>query len=139
MHENKIHFSADANNALEVMSDAVSEIVEKATQAFTENDIILAKTVEPLEQVIDNLKIELRAMHAKRIEKGECSVENGILFFDIVNAFERIADHCSNLAVCIIELSQNSYKPHSYLRVIKNDESKTFAEAFEKYLNKYKL
>lgn len=139
MHRNKIHFSAEANNALNIMSDAVSEIVEKSTQAFIDDDISLAKTIEPLEQVIDNLKVELRAKHSKRIENGECSVENGILFFDIVNAFERIADHCSNLAVCIIELSQNSYKPHSYLRVIKNDESKTFAEAFEKYLNKYKL
>lgn len=139
MHQNKIHFSSQANDGLEVMSNAVSEIVEKSIQAFIDDDISLAKTIEPLEQVIDNLKVELRAKHSKRIQNGECTVENGIMFFDIVNSFERIADHCSNIAVCIIELSQNSFKPHSYLRVIKNDESKTFAEAFEKYLNKYKL
>lgn len=139
MHEKHIHFPQETANGLEVMGEAVSEIVEKSIQAFIDDDVALAKTIEPLEQVIDNLKVALRACNSKRINSGECSAEDGLFFFDLVNSFERIADHCSNLAVCIVELSQNSYKPHSYLRVVKNDESKSFADAFEKYLNKYKL
>lgn len=139
MHKDKIHFSDDANRELDVMARAVKEIVENSTNAFINDDVELARTIEPLEQVINNLKAELRAKHSKRMEEGECSVENGMLFFDIVNSFERIADHCSNLAVCIIELSQGSYQTHSYLKGVKNADNKTFMENFENYLNKYAL
>ena len=139
MHKDKIHFSDDANRELDIMARAVKEIVENSTSAFINDDIELARTIEPLEQVINNLKAELRAKHSKRMEEGECSVENGMLFFDIVNSFERIADHCSNLAVCIIELSQGSYQTHSYLKGVKTAENKTFMKHFENYLNKYSL
>lgn len=139
MHKDKIHFSSDANRELEVMGRAVQEIIENSVNAFINDDAQLAMTVEPLEQVVDNLKAELREKHAKRMEDGECSVENGMLFFDIINSFERIADHCSNLAVCIIELSQGSYQTHSYLKGVKNSNNKTFMEQFEAYLKKYEL
>lgn len=139
MQKGRINFSYEANYGIEVMSDAVSEIVEKSLKAFTDDNVELAKTIEPLEQVINNLNSKLRGMHAKRMQSGECSIENGILFFDIINSFERIADHCSNLAVCTIELSQKSYQPHSYLKIIKNVDNKTFSEVFQKYLEKYKL
>ena len=139
MHKDKIHFSDDANKELDVMARAVKEIVENSTTAFVNDDVDLASTIEPLEQVINNLKAELRAKHSKRMEDGECSVENGMLFFDIVNSFERIADHCSNLAVCIIELSQGSYQTHSYLKGVKTAENTTFMKNFENYLNKYSL
>ena len=139
MHQDKIHFSPEANRELDIMASAVKEIIDKATTAFINDDEELAQSVEPLEQVIDNLKAELRARHSHRMEKGECTVENGMLFFDIVNSFERIADHCSNLAVCIIELSQGSYQTHSYLKGVKNAGNKTFMETFEEYLNKYAL
>ena len=89
----------------------MQEIITKATNAFIENDVAAAQTIEPLEQVIDNLKAELRARHTKRLQAGECTIETGMLFFDIINSFERIADHCSNLAVCIIELSQGLPDP----------------------------
>lgn len=139
MHKEKIHFSDEANNELEIMSNAVNEIVEKAAAAFINDDTELAATIEPLEQVINNLKTELRARHSKRMQNNECSVENGMLFFDIVNSFERIADHCSNLAVCIIELSQRSYQPHLYLKDAKSQTNKTFMQEFEMYLDKYKI
>lgn len=139
MHKDKIHFSTDANRELDIMARAVKEIVENSVNAFINDDLALAESIEPLEQVIDNLKVELRAKHAKRMEKEECTVENGMLFFDIVNSFERIADHCSNLAVCIIELSQGSYQTHSYLKEVKNSSNKTFMENFEEYLNKYSV
>lgn len=137
MHQEKIHFSEEANRELEIMGRAVAEIIENSTKAFINDDVELAMTVEPLEQVIDNLKAELRARHSKRMDQGECTFENGILFFDIVNSFERIADHCSNLAVCIIEFSQGHYQTHSYLKGVKNSNNKTFMEQFETYLNKY--
>lgn len=139
MHSDNIHFTNSANKELETMSKAVSEIVDLAVRAFINDDKELAATVEPLEQVIDNLKVELRTRHAKRMQNGECSVENGMLFFDIINSFERIADHCSNLAVCIIELSQRSYQTHSYLKDVKSKNNQSFMQYFEKYLLKYKL
>lgn len=139
MHKDKIHFSDDANAELDVMALAVKEIVENATNAFINDDVDLAQSIEPLEQVINNLKVELRAKHSKRMEDGECSIVNGMLFFDIVNSFERIADHCSNLAVCIIELSQGSYQTHSYLKGVKAKDNKSFMQNFEAYLDKYKI
>ncbi len=139
MHQGKIHFTDDANSEIETMSRAVSEIVEIAATAFTDDNIELAMSVEPLEQVIDNLKRELRERHAKRIQQGICSVENGMLFFDIINSFERIADHCSNLAACIIELSQGSFQTHRYLSEVKSKNNKDFMTSFEYYLKKYKI
>lgn len=139
MHKERIHFSNDANRELDIMGKAVKEIIENSTNAFINNDIELARTIEPLEQVINNLKAQLRASHSKRMNDGECSIENGMLFFDIINSFERIADHCSNLAVCIIELSQGSYQTHSYLKGVKNADNKNFMESFEEYLNKYAI
>ena len=139
MHKQNIHFSDDANHELEVMSKAVCDIIDKSITAFNNDDIALAAEIEPLEQTIDNLKEELRARHAKRLENGGCSIENGLLFFDIINSFERIADHCSNLAVCIIELSKRSYQTHSYLKGVKSHSNKSFMEMFEENLLKYKI
>lgn len=139
MHKEKIHFTEEANRELEVMSRAVKEIIENSTTAFINDDIELAESIEPLEQVINNLKAELRARHSNRMMSDECSVENGMLFFDIINSFERIADHCSNLAVCIIELSRGSYQTHSYLKGVKSSDNKTFMQRFEEYLIKYAI
>ncbi|MDE5983944.1 MAG: Na/Pi cotransporter family protein [Eubacterium sp.] len=139
MHKERIHFTEDANKELDIMAKAVKEIIENSTNAFINNDIELAQTIEPLEQVINNLKAQLRARHSRRMSDGECTIENGMLFFDIINSFERIADHCSNLAVCIIELSQGSYQTHSYLKEVKNSDNKHFMESFEEYLNKYAI
>ncbi|MGN0457498.1 MAG: Na/Pi cotransporter family protein [Eubacterium sp.] len=139
MHQSKVHFTPDANRELEVMSRAVQEITEKAVRAFIDDDVNTAAEIEPLEQVINNLKEELRARHSKRLQDDECTIENGMLFFDIINSFERIADHCSNLAVCIIELSNRSYQTHSYLKEIKSHTNKGFMEMFEDYLLKYRI
>lgn len=139
MHQNNVHFSTEANKELEVMSRAVREIVDKSIESFVNDDVELAAEIEPLEQVINNLKQELRARHSKRLQGDECTIENGMLFFDIINSFERIADHCSNLAVCIIELSNRSYQTHTYLKGVKNRNNEGFMEMFEAYLRKYKI
>ncbi len=137
MHKNKIHFSDSANRELDIMSKAVKEIVDLSTEAFINDDVKLAKKVEPLEQVINNLKYELREKHEKRVEDGKCDFEQGMLFIDIINSFERIADHCSSLAVSIIELSHGSFQTHSYLKEVKNSDNKSFMQTFEEYLEKY--
>ena len=139
MHQNNVHFTPDANRELEIMSRAVREIVDKSIESFINDDVELAAEIEPLEQVINNLKQELRARHSKRLQGDECTIENGMLFFDIINSFERIADHCSNLAVCIIELSNRSYQTHTYLKGVKNRNNEGFMEMFEAYLRKYKI
>lgn len=139
MHDKDIHFTRDANDELNVMGRAVKEIVEKSINAFITDDIDAAREIEPLEQVIDNLKNELRAKHAKRLQNNECTIENGMIFFDIINSYERIADHCSNLAVCVIELSKGSYQTHAYLKSVKSSNNKSFMELFEEYLHKYKV
>ena len=139
MHDKDIHFTRDANDELNVMGKAVKEIVEKSIKAFIDDDIDAAREIEPLEQVIDNLKNELRAKHAKRLQNNECTIENGMIFFDIINSYERIADHCSNLAVCIIELSKGSYQTHAYLKSVKSSNNKSFMEMFEEYLHKYRV
>ncbi|MDE5964956.1 MAG: Na/Pi symporter, partial [Eubacterium sp.] len=138
MHRDKIHFSKEANDELEIMSNAVKEITENAISAFINDDLEAANRIEPLEQVIDNLKVQIKAKHSKRMENTQCSIENGILFFDIINSLERIADHCSNLALCIIELSQKSYRIHQYSKGLKSTSS-SFIEAFEEYCEKYSL
>lgn len=139
MHQNKVHFTPDANRELEIMSKAVGEIVDKSIAAFIADDERLAAEIEPLEQVINNLKAELRARHSKRLQDNECTIENGMLFFDIINSFERIADHCSNLAVCIIELSNRSYQTHTYLKGVKSHKNQGFMEMFQDYLQKYRI
>lgn len=138
MHKDNIHFSEAANRELEIMSLAVKEITKNAVTAFVNNDMDTANKIEPLEQVIDNLKVQLKAAHCTRMENGECSIETGILFFDIINSLERIADHCSNLALCIIELSHKSYRIHQYSKGIKNTNT-SFMETFEEYCEKYSL
>ena len=132
MHKDKMHFSDEAYRELEIMGLAVREIAENSITAFINNDVETANRIEPLEQVIDNLKVKIKAKHSKRMENSQCSIENGILFFDIINSFERIADHCSNLALCIIELSQKSYRIHQYSKGLKSTSS-SFIEAFEEY------
>ncbi len=139
MEKDQIRFTKEATHKLEIMSRATVEILDKAIASFIDDDISLASEVEPLEQVIDNLKEELRARHANRLQNSECSIENGLLFFDIINSFERIADHCSNLAVCTIELSNRSYQTHYYLHSVKSRNNKSFIKLFEEYLLKYKV
>ena len=120
-----------------VMSSAVQEIITKATNAFIENDVAAAQTIEPLEQVIDNLKAELRARHTKRLQAGECTIETGMLFFDIINSFERIADHCSNIAVCVSQIHSGSFDTHEYLHALKKEEE--FESEYKELKKQYQL
>lgn len=120
------------------MIAATMKIINLTMDAFRNGDLEKAHKVEPLESVIDKLKKELKNRHLKRIEEGKCSVDQGFLYLDMINAFERMSDHCSSLAVSMIELEAGDYNVHEYTRELKATD-KNFVEAVDKYLEKYSL
>lgn len=133
-----IIFSEKAKYDLSVMMAAVTKIVNLTIETFKMNDVVKAKEIEPLEEVIDKLKKQLKNRHLKRIEEGRCSVDQGFLYLDIINALERMADHCSSLAVSMIELESGDYNVHEYTRELKESD-KEFIENLDSYLEKYSL
>lgn len=140
MNENKLKFSKNAQDELEVLSNAVKEIVSITVESYINNDSTLAKKVEPLEQVIDKLTAEIKDNHIGRLKTGFCSVQMGFVLSDCLTDFMRISDHCSNIAVAIIKLASNDekYDTHKYLNYIKtNDED--FLNQFVEYDKTYVL
>lgn len=115
MREKRISFTGEAHAELEVLMRAIREIVATAVSAYVDENAAKAKLVEPLEAVVDDMIRELKLRHVARLREGRCSVEHGFVFSDILNNLERVADHCSNLAVCVIELKQDEYNAHEYL------------------------
>lgn len=138
MADKRLSFSLEANRDLRVIFDAVMEIMELAEKAFTDNDINAALYVEPLEQNIDILKEEIRSRHISRLQRGGCSVDSGFVLNDILTNLERVADHCSNIAVCIIESRDNKLDMHEALRAMRTDDE-GFKEKFREYGRKYRL
>lgn len=138
INKKNIIFSEKAKYDLSVMLAAVTKIINLTGEAFKMNDITKAREIEPLEEVIDKLKKELKNRHLKRIEDGSCSVDQGFVFLDVINALERIADHCASLAVSMIELECGEYNVHEYTRELKESD-KEFVENLDSYLEKYSL
>lgn len=131
-------FSDAAKKELETLNRAITDIVNLTTEAFCNSNIQSASLVEPLEQVIDELIAEIRSRHINRLQKGNCTVEMGFVLADLLNNYERVSDHCSNLAVAVIEAqAENEAGAHAYLQEVKN--SYDFNEIFEKYLKQYTL
>jgi len=139
LHQKNISFSREAREDLDVVYSAVLEIVDLAVEAFETNDPAVAAKVEPLEQVVDQLKAQLKARHIARLQRGECTTILGFVFSDLITNYERVADHCSNIAVCVIQLSQNSFDTHTYLNKLKNSDNDAFEALYSEYLNKYSL
>ena len=137
IHNKKIDFSKDADDEIDNINRAIREILDITVQAFKNDDPILAAKVEPLEQVIDIICSDLKAHHIERLQKGVCTIETGFVFNDLINNYERISDHCSNVAVCIIRLKDKDYNIHEYLNQIKNHGSEEFDAMFEGYKAKY--
>ena len=138
MNKKKVNLSDQAKYELSVMIAAATKIVSVTNKAFKLNDLNLARKVQPLEDVIDKLKKELKYRHMQRIDEGECTVEQGLPYLDIVSAIEHIADHCCDLALSMIEIKSGDYNVHSYVRDVKeNDEN--FIEKLDSYLEKYSL
>ena len=137
--EKNIVFSQEAQAGLDVMIEAVREILNNTTLAFVHNDIDMAIQIEPLEQVIDRLRDKLKDAHVRRLTNGECTIELGFVFSDLITNIERISDHCSNIAIGIIETNNNGYDVHEYLNELKNSDDLQFNEDYQKYKKKYAL
>lgn len=139
IHEKKIVFSGDALTELKVMTGALGEILEMTTTAFINEDLELAKRIEPLEQVIDLLKKKMKRRHIARLQADECTIETGFVFSDLVTNYERVADHCSNIAVCLIQVANDSFDTHEYLNHVKADGENDFVSRFEAFKEKYRI
>ena len=133
-----LSFSVHAKQELAVLTAAVGEVMDLALDAFLQNDPALAAKVEPLEQVVDTLKEQLRNRHILRLQKGECTIELGFVWSDLLTSLERVADHCSNIAGCVIEMSHDSLDVHEYLDNVKAG-GPGFLRAYEAYAQKYAL
>ncbi|MBR4723727.1 MAG: Na/Pi cotransporter family protein [Clostridia bacterium] len=132
-----IQFSKDAEKEINVMFDAICEILKITVNALCTDDRELAKRVEPLEQTIDNLKRIIKDNHINRLRDGLCTIEFGFVLSDIITNCERVADHCSNIAVSILEQKHNSLETHEYLNQVKNEGRNKFFELYNEYSNKY--
>ncbi|MEE1065740.1 MAG: Na/Pi cotransporter family protein [Acutalibacteraceae bacterium] len=137
--DKQINFSENATAELKVATDAIKEILELTEKAFAENDFALAKQVEPLEQVIDDLLAEIKSRHIARLTGGKCTIELGFVLSDLLTNYERVSDHCSNIAVCQIQISKSVFDTHEYLNNYKTSGSETFTHSFDEYKNKYIL
>ena len=138
LRQKGLAFSPAAKAELAVLGDAVSDILSRTFEAYRRNDAARAEQVEPLEQVIDRLVAAIRGRHITRLKKGECSIELGFILSDLLNNYERISDHCSNIAVAVIEISQHSFDTHKYLNARKT-ASGAFNRTFEEFGRKYAL
>lgn len=139
IHQKKVKFSDEAQAGLDVMTEALKEIITNATLAFINNDVQLAAKVEPLEQVIDRLRDKLKEAHVRRLTNGECTIELGFIFSDLITSIERVSDHCSNIAIGVIEINNNGYEAHEYLHELKNSDDVQYNEDYKAYKEKYAL
>lgn len=139
MHSKKIKFSEQALSEIPVIINAVSEILDMSINAFVNNDVNLAKYVEPLEDVIDQLRSDLKTRHIERLRNGKCTIELGFILQDLLTNFERVSDHCSNIAVYLIQINDNSMDTHEYMNELKKLDRSEFMDEFNDYKNKYIL
>lgn len=138
IQEKHIQFSPEAEQELQVISSAVEECLELALKSFMENDLQTASKVEPLEEVIDTLRGQLRSRHVLRLQKGECTIEDGFVWSDLLTSLERVSDHCSNIAGCVIEMAHSSLDLHEYLGEIRTEDPQ-YIEDYNGYAKKYAL
>lgn len=137
IHEKHMTFSKQAQNELRVLTNALHEILDITISAFETDNTVLAKQVEPLEQVIDELIAATKYNHINRLKNGSCTIEIGFVLNDMLTNYERISDHCSNIAVAIIEVEQNAFDTHKYLTKVKTGNDEDFVKAFNMYNEKY--
>ena len=139
MHQKGISFSDKAISELMVVSAAINEIVDLTVTSFKNDNAQLASHVEPLEEVIDVLNEKLKALHIERLQANNCTIELGFIFTDLLTNFERVSDHCSNVAVYTMQLSSDKLDAHKYLNKIKSTSNETFMDEFDKYSVKYSI
>lgn len=138
MREKEISFTDAAGSELQVLGDAIIEILDLSMTSFVDNNLDAASKVESLEQVIDGLKEQMRTRHILRLQQGGCSIDAGFVWSDLLTDLERVSDHCSNIAGCVIDITADNLKTHESLRDFRN-YSIEYKENFENYLRKYAL
>jgi phosphate:Na+ symporter len=137
MRDKKIEFSKEAQRELAVMRRAVADILDLAERAFAGNDVNLAANIEPLEQIVDDIRDEIKANHIIRLQKSECTIEHGFILADLLNNFERVSDHCSNIGGCVIEISTyDAMDVHKYHAMLKAGSAE-YEEKYEEYKKAY--
>ena len=139
LSDKKIVYSPEAMAEIAVISKAVSEILDITAASYTDNDVSIAAKVEPLEQVIDGLISGTKSNHITRLQKGFCTIELGFVLSDLLNNYSRVSDHCSNIAVAIIETSHSSFGTHEYLNALKDSDDANFQKEFNIFQEKYSL
>lgn len=139
INEKGISFSEKAQHEISIIANATREILSLSVEALVREDINVAKKVEPLEQIIDKLKYKIKNNHIQRLRQGGCTIELGFVLSDLINNFERVSDHCSNIAVCLIEIGNNSFDTHEYLNNVKETGANEFFEYYDMYKQRYAL
>lgn len=139
LKDKKIRFNKEALEDIMMLSDAIKEIINITTDSFINNDIKLAKSVEPLEEVIDGLQTKLKDRHIDRLKHGGCTTEIGFIFSDIITNYERIADHCSNIAICVIQIDKDEVSQHGYVKSLRASDSNFYHDKLIEYSHKYCL
>lgn len=139
LHEKGLSFSSEAKKELTVVTGAVNRIVETALRIFDEQDITRAIEIEAMEELIDELTKEMKRRHINRLRSGECTIEMGFILSDLITSMERIADHCSNIGVCVTQVRENLYDTHSHLNELKTQDSDDFNRCLEKTRREFML
>jgi phosphate:Na+ symporter len=141
LFDKQLSFSEEAMVEFEIVTNAIDEIVEMAIVAVAHNDIKTAQNIEPLEEVVDQMEDTLKARHIQRFKTGQCVIECGVIFLDMLTNLERIADHCSNIGVYVIgkNIQREALNRHEYVQKLHKGESEQYKIASEMYLNKYRV
>lgn len=139
MHKKELIFSKKAMDELAVYSKALKDILTMTVNAFEQNDRYKAALVQPLEELMDDMNKELKKRHVKRLRKGKCTIELGLSLSDISDTYERISDHCSNIATCVIQVEDDELDAHEHRREVKEQDAKWYDEQYRAYEQKYAL
>ena len=138
LRDKELNFSDAARAELKVLVDALTETLDRTFASFQENDPRAAAHVEPMEETIDRLTEEMRLRHTERLQSGRCTIQLGFVLNDLLTNMERVSDHCSNVALCVIEATDNSIDPHAYVQNLRANGA-TFADELRDDLNRYRL
>ncbi|MBQ4017322.1 MAG: Na/Pi cotransporter family protein [Oscillospiraceae bacterium] len=139
VHQKNVSFSDEAKHELEVLCSATCEVASLAIRAFVENDLNLARRVEPLEELIDQLCNQIKLNHVERLQQGRCTIRQGFVLNDLLTSLERIGDHCSNIAVAMLELEIDAFDTHEYITELKNTQTPEFLSAYEEYEKRFSI
>lgn len=139
LYDKKRMFSEEAMKEIEILTDATFELLDMTAEAFETNNLDLAIMVEPLEQAIDKLVYEMKRNHIIRLQAEECTIKLGFAFNDLLTSYERVADHCSNIAIAVVEAAKGTYEPHEYLKNVKYDHKEDFEKLYRQYRDRFNL